>query len=570
MKFFTLFNGKAKKYLIAIIFATLSLHYIFADDINNNKINFFINGKSLSNVLNDYSRQNNLQITYSPNISNELHRSVYGRFTVNQKRDLLNVLSNSYGFDWFIAKNRLYITSKQFISKTFLVSSIDMNYLKNTLIENGILTSKFGYSEIPSEDKIVIYGPKEYIDVIANQILQLNLLPSMSNFSIYRLKYAKAADMTINLNNSYGVVNSAATNQQLIIPGVATILSNLINSGNSSNSTKTSPQTMLIGSNNKSDIEKHDTNAISSDNGNINDDFANAQNLSPSIQADPRLNAVIIRDNAKSIRLYKNLIKALDEPTPIIEVAVTIINLDQDKLNEAGVSWWASMQQYGVGYNTSSLGNLSNSGMSVAYGSANPGQLLISNLGSFMSSMMFLEQNGYAKTVSSPALATLDDIPAVAGVSKNIFTGGSSKDSSVSQIQTNTSLAITPHAIFDASGNYIKLEISLLDGDVSSLPSNATMPTNTQSVINSQAVVREGQSLLLASFDKTTNMKVVKKVPFLGDIPLLGWFFSSSSREEQQITTLYIVTPKIIAKDWSSQELSNVIKEGGVKSIKVK
>ncbi len=550
-----------KKNLLILTIAILSnciYTTTYASDSDNvSKINFFINGKSLRSVLNDYAIQNNLQIILGNDLNSILSRNIYGRFTVTQKSDLLSVLANGYGFDWFIAKNQLYITSKKFISKTFSVSSENMASLKNTLAQNGLLINKFGYSEIPSEDKIVIFGPNEYLNVVAQQISQLNLLPTASNFSIYRLKYAKASDITINLNNSSGIINSAATTQQVIIPGVATILSNLLNN-NGMITSKSLPKPVIIGTNSASNTNDKNANNTKNDNSQENSSDE-AQTLSPNIQADPRLNAVIIRDNAKSIQLYKNLIAELDVPTPLIEVEVTIINLDQDKLNEDGISWWASVQQYGVGYNTANLGNLSSTGISAVYGATNPGQLLISNLGSFMSSMMFLQQKGYAKTVSRPALATLDNIPAVAGVSKSICTNPG-KDANVAQIQTNTSLAITPHAVFNTNGNFVVLEVSLLDGDMSSTPGSISMPTNTQSTINSQAVVKEGQSLLLASFDKSTNMKVVKKVPFLGDIPLLGWFFRSSTQEDHQITTLYIVTPKIIAKDWSSKELNNMMK----------
>ena len=66
---------------------------------------------------------------------------------------------------------------------------------------------------------------------------------------------------------------------------------------------------------------------------------------SPLIEADRRLNTVIIRDKVENLGLYKNLIDLLDIPAPLIQVEVLVIHLDQQNLKSAGIDWWASAPQ---------------------------------------------------------------------------------------------------------------------------------------------------------------------------------------------------------------------------------
>ena len=109
----------------------------------------------------------------------------------------------------------------------------------------------------------------------------------------------------------------------------------------------------------------------------------------------------------------------------------------------------------------------------------------------------------------------------------------------------------------------IKLSIVLQDGSIND-PTSNVLSSTIQSNINSEAYLKEGQSILLAGYSKSSTEKVTKKVPFLGDIPLLGWFFSTKSNTQKQIETLYLVTPKIIWEN-NKYKLSNYIEVGAEK-----
>jgi type II secretory pathway component GspD/PulD (secretin) len=84
-----------------------------------------------------------------------------------------------------------------------------------------------------------------------------------------------------------------------------------------------------------------------------------------------------------------------------------------------------------------------------------------------------------------------------------------------------------------------------------------------QSTINSQVVIPEGKSVLLSGYTKNHIEEIKSQIPFLGSIPLLGWFFKSDKYEYKKITTLYIVTPKVIENfDLTDNESAVNIKYG--------
>ncbi len=131
------------------------------------------------------------------------------------------------------------------------------------------------------------------------------------------------------------------------------------------------------------------------------------------------------------------------------------------------------------------------------------------------------------------------------GTTSSSSSSSTTTSSASNQAQVVTSLQVTPHVIFNENGKReIKLSIALQDGNVDTSLTNQ-MPETVQSSLNSQAVITEGQSLLLAGYTKDKKVNIEKKIPLLGDIPILGWFFKSSS-EQEKFTTLYLVSPKIV------------------------
>ena len=72
------------------------------------------------------------------------------------------------------------------------------------------------------------------------------------------------------------------------------------------------------------------------------------------------------------------------------------------------------------------------------------------------------------------------------------------------------------------------------------------MPSiDTRSVVT-QVLVADGQTVVLGGIYETERRETINKVPFLGDIPILGVLFKSKSRVDNKAELLIFVTPRIL------------------------
>src|SRR5690606_37985525 len=76
----------------------------------------------------------------------------------------------------------------------------------------------------------------------------------------------------------------------------------------------------------------------------------------PTVQADTRLNAIIVQDVPDRIPIYRELIAQLDQPSTLNENEAMIVDVNSDRVNELGVNWGANIGTTSVGYGDLSLG----------------------------------------------------------------------------------------------------------------------------------------------------------------------------------------------------------------------
>jgi len=530
---------------------------------------YFFRGDSLRTLLSNQAKQNGMRISFAQNISAKLlNTTVSGRFSTTGYMDLLSQLSRLYGFNFYTYSGTLYITSNVEVTKSIAVAGENMPMLKNGLSDLGILDPKFGYTEFPAENKIVIRGPSSYVTEILNEINTLKIAPSTQQFAVYRLKYANATDIQLTFNN-----------QQITIPGVATILRNVLDGNQNLASGKNSLAANVAEpiKNQTPDTSKSSNDKSTTDNQNSNSSGGGSIG-NPIVQADDRLNTIVIRDKATNLEIYKHLISLLDVPSPLIQIEVLVIHLDQNQLKQAGINWWASKNGYGFGFGASNLSNTTpSSNVSFYYGQINPGQLLVNNVNNFVASLDYLSRHDIAQATSRPSLATADNMPALINVTENLYpsqpqntsnggsSGSSTSSSSSTPIAVTTSLEITPHVIVDENNQYkIKLAINLQDGAFDDQTISG-MPSTTQNTLTSQAVVNESQSIILGGYAKDVKEEVTSQVPYLGSIPLIGWFFKSTSSVNRRLTTLYLITPRIYWIDNNRLKYDNYIMVNGNK-----
>jgi hypothetical protein len=163
-------------------------------------------------------------------------------------------------------------------------------------------------------------------------------------------------------------------------------------------------------------------------------------------------------------------------------------------------------------------------------------------------------------------ILTADNVEAEIIVGQNIpiITSRLQGDQITSQISQNiarqdvgVTLRVTPQI---SEGDTIRLEIFQEISEVdTSAPNQDLGPTTTNRQVENTVYVKDGESVMIGGIISEVETSGVSKVPFLGDIPVLGWLFKSTATDVRKINLLIILTPHIVR---DSRDLEILTVEG--------
>jgi hypothetical protein len=170
----------------------------------------------------------------------------------------------------------------------------------------------------------------------------------------------------------------------------------------------------------------------------------------------------------------------------------------------------------------------------------------------FMAMVDMLESKGYLKILMNPTLEVVNGKSAMVSSSQHVPLQQISTVFNVAYPYAETrteyidvvdSLKITPHVFADG---YIGLETDILLGSKLTPEGVKQMPIVTKKEIeNKENRIRQGESLIIGGMRKSEKRDVVRGVPILKDIPILGALFSGRDFEERVVETIFILTPTI-------------------------
>ncbi|MCP4611857.1 MAG: hypothetical protein GY845_24405 [Planctomycetes bacterium] len=180
-----------------------------------------------------------------------------------------------------------------------------------------------------------------------------------------------------------------------------------------------------------------------------------------------------------------------------------------------------------------------------------------------------LESRGYMKILMNPVLETVNGKTAIIlstehvplqTVTKFIPTGGDYiPQTQVEYEDVVDSLEITPHVFADGT---IALETDILLGARNTPDGVKQVPIITKREITSKETrIRPGESLIVGGIRKTLEFGVVRGVPILKDIPILGFLFSGEDTEQRAVETVFILTPTYSTGGRPKQEIMGDIRK---------
>lgn len=110
------------------------------------------------------------------------------------------------------------------------------------------------------------------------------------------------------------------------------------------------------------------------------------------------------------------------------------------------------------------------------------------------------------------------------------------------RLQVAKELTITPQI---NSGDYLTLKVKQKVNDLGDKDANGQY-TTTKREASTTAIVKDGQTIVIGGLMEDRDTVTINKVPFLGDIPILGWLFKSRDKKVDKVNFLLFITPYII------------------------
>lgn len=492
---------------------------------------YFANGESLNSVLQNLGRNFGLSVK----LGGTFKDAISGRVGGETAADMLNRLSEMFGFNWFIFGRTLYVSpGNDRIVQRIRVTPGSADSLKQALTDIGLITPRFGWGSLPEEDTVIVTGPREYVNLVMTTLAKFESNDSITTM-VFKLKYASVEDRRIQLRD-----------REVVTRGLASILTGLLTRGGKS-ATSTSGGTTSPGQPLTPVPGKLVEGGSDASNKSSGGESSRNNSGGPTIESDARLNAIIIRDHVSKQRMYADLIAELDVPTPLVEIEASIIEIDQNKFDEIGAELRYRSGAFGIQTNSSDNSQTgTRGGIAMNFGSGSTS--VIKDLAGFYATLRLLESSGEAKTLAKPAVLTLDNLGAVLDLTDTSYTSViGEKVANIVPVTVGTLLRVTPHVIFEDSNLRIQLAVDIEDGSQDSGANSNVRVKKTN--ISTQAIIEPNQSLLIAGYSLETESAGSSGIPVLGKLPILGPLFSTRSTSTKRLKRLFLITPRVMSQD---------------------
>jgi len=286
------------------------------------------------------------------------------------------------------------------------------------------------------------------------------------------------------------------------------------------------------------------------------------------VAPDKMANALVVIANGADFQIVRDLITRLDVPRRQVFVQATILDVSVDKTREIGITFHngAALPGGATGFASNStqssnslvldatqLASMVGTGGALA-GVLGPAMTVAGqSVPSFGVILKALERAKNVHVISRPQLLTMDNVKSTLSVGQTfpvqtgtVGTAGASNSllTSYGRQEVALKLELVPHL---NDSDSVRLELS---GEISDVPDGATNtaggPVTNKRTINTAVVVKDGEAVVLGGLQKESNAETVEKIPFLGDIPILGRLFQTKGKQRVQQDLLIVLQPFVI------------------------
>ncbi len=287
------------------------------------------------------------------------------------------------------------------------------------------------------------------------------------------------------------------------------------------------------------------------------------------ISQDERTNSLIVQDTVAVIERMKKIVEALDTQTPQVLIEAKIVEIEESLDRQFGldsgitfgydpVGKVGAADGPGFGFNTAASPNSTTVGAAVAGLKINR----LGRLNNLTLNLLLMEQEKKARIVSTPKIITQNKMAAsITSKDERYYLEPQQTTSSIPQnaykpYDVALSLTVTPQITNDGS---IVMQVDLKKGDFGAAEASGPRPKIDRE-IKTNVLVDNGSTIVIGGIYKVNQSDTNRGIPFLKEIPLVGWLFRDAARPETKKSELVVfITPRII-----NQEEAGLVQKGNL------
>lgn len=474
---------------------------------------------SLRSAIDSFAVSQGLSVVMSDAVSGVFS----GDFRDMDCQEFLERLATVHNLAYYYDGAALYLYGAGEVQTLLL----ELQYMKagevrQMLAELGVEDSRFPLRTASNDELILVSGPPRYVAIVAEMIAKADKLREMRTFNevevkMFPLRFTWADDVSFSVSSP---------ESSLTIKGVARMIEEMMNNDVSSN----------VATPGSEDA----TNRVP------------PSTFRPIIRPENRLNAVVVRDVKNRFPMYETLVKQLDVPQKLVEISLTVVELSRsDALDwqlSLGLATSRGHSNYSGGQN---VDNMMSTEELIGKGLAGAMTHIHSSY-ALSASLSALKQKGKARSISRTTIVTANNLAAQITDTQSYHARVVGTEvASLEEVTAGTRLTIKPRIITAPTADAPKqvwLTLDLDDGGFEAI-SVDSMPMTRTSRLQTQMAVFEDQSILLAGYLRDIEDDAGWGIPWLRDIPFIGWLFGGASTRKETVQRMFVLTPRIVDLD---------------------
>lgn len=277
------------------------------------------------------------------------------------------------------------------------------------------------------------------------------------------------------------------------------------------------------------------------------------------IKIDYELNSFYVMGTSEKIERFKEFIKKIDKPVPVILIEVMIIEVNRNSTIEAGISWGIGDEPVGTKGGIYPKTDLTMGAKTINkilngfddFGHINLGKVVPN----FFATIKAMETNGNIKIRSTPKLSTLNGHRAsfsngqtsyYAVTQRNIYGTDNPQTSEITNYEAiDAELGLTIKPLVSGDGQ-VTLDIYVVQSSFGLRIADDAPPDLNSREFSSIIRVQDQDIIVLGGLEELEKNDSGSGVPFLARVPIIKWLFSQRKRTDSKAKLTVLIKPTVI------------------------